>query len=82
MSPEQATALIVAITGLVVALGTVYGQLRGLRRDVRSHHATVDGRMVELLTLSQLAAEKQGELAGRDFATRSGAQSPSSSSSS
>lgn len=82
MSPEQATALVVAITGLVVALGTVYGQIRGLRQDVRSHHATVDGRMVELLTLSQLAAKKQGELEGRDFVTRSPGQSASSSSSS
>lgn len=69
MTPEQATALVIAITGLLAAFGTVYNQVRGLRRDIRSHQELIDGRMADLLTLGQLAAKRQGELEGRDYAT-------------
>lgn len=60
MTPEQATALIVAVTGLVAALGVVAVQLRQV-------HTMVNGRMAELIESTRSAAAKEGELAGRDF---------------
>lgn len=63
MTPEQATALIVAVTGLVAAIAAATVQIRGLRRDV-------NGRMTQLLERSESAARKLGELEGRDFMRR------------
>ncbi len=61
MTPEQAAALIVAITGLVGALGAVFVQLR-------QTHSLINSRMTELVETTKLAAQARGELAGRDFA--------------
>ena len=63
MSAEQATALIVALTGLVGAIGLLMRQIGELRRDL-------NGRLEQLLESTSAAAHKQGELAGRDFARR------------
>jgi hypothetical protein len=63
MSPEQATALIVAITGLVGALGIVLHNIAELRKDL-------NGRLQELIDARVEAAQKRGELAGRDFVHR------------
>ncbi len=64
MSAEQATALLVALTGLVGALSVLVVQLRQMRKDL-------NGRLTELVETTKLAASKTGELAGRDFAARS-----------
>lgn len=64
MSAEQATALIVAVTGLVAAVGAVYAQLR-------QTHALMNSRMTELLSRTEEASAKLGELRGRDFAASS-----------
>ncbi len=61
MTAEQATALIVAVTGLVAALGVIIAQLR-------QTHGLVNSRMSQLLETTQLANQKIGELRGRDFA--------------
>lgn len=60
MTPEQGTALVVAITGLLGAIGLLIGQLVALRRDI-------NGKMEELVRHASAAAEKRGELAGRDY---------------
>lgn len=59
MSPEQFTALIVAVTGLIAAVGVVLAQ-------VRQTHNLVNSRMTELLDATKLASQKTGELQGRD----------------
>lgn len=59
MTPEQATALIVAVTGLVGALGVVFAQLR-------QTHKLINSRMTELIETTKLASLKTGELEGRD----------------
>jgi len=61
---EQATGLLVAVTGLVGAVGVLVVQLRSLRKDL-------NGRLTQLLAVAEQAARKDGELAGRDFSTRS-----------
>jgi hypothetical protein len=61
MSPEQATALIVAVTGLIAAIGVVAVQLVQVKKQI-------NGRLTELIATTKLAAQKDGELAGRDFA--------------
>jgi hypothetical protein len=61
LTAEQATALIVAVTGLVAALGAIYAQLR-------QTHGLINGRMQELVDSTRLAAAKQGEMDGRDWA--------------
>lgn len=62
MSIEGLTGLIVAITGLVAAIGVLVVQVKGLRRDI-------NGRISQLLEAHGQAERKEGELAGRDFAT-------------
>jgi hypothetical protein len=64
MSPEQATALVAAITGLIVALGVFVVQIRQVSSQL-------NGRLSQLLAVANAAAMKEGELAGRDFSTRS-----------
>ena len=67
MSAEQATALIVAATGMIVAVTACFAQLR-------QTHALLDGRMTALLEQTKLASQKTGELDGRDLeAARSAA---------
>jgi hypothetical protein len=63
VSAEQATALLVALTGLVGALSVLVVQLRQMRKDL-------NGRLTELVETTKLAATKTGELAGRDFSDR------------
>lgn len=60
MTPEQVVAIVGALTALAVAVAGVILQVRGLA-------ASVNGRMGEMLRLAQLAAEKKGELEGRDY---------------
>ena len=61
MSPEQLVALVVALSGLLGAIGIVIGQVAALRRDI-------NGRLTQLLEATAAHAAKEGELAGRDFA--------------
>lgn len=63
MTAEQATALLVALTGLIGAIAAVIVQIRGLRKDL-------NGRVTELLVESTAAAHRHGELEGRDFMRR------------
>jgi hypothetical protein len=60
MTPEQFTALIVALTGLIAAVGAVWAQLR-------QTHKLMNGRMTELLDATKLSGQATGELLGRDF---------------
>lgn len=57
MTPEQATALIVAISGLIGALGVVFAQLR-------QTHALINSRMTELIDTTKLAAQLGGQKEG------------------
>jgi len=59
LSVEGLTALIIAVTGLVGALGAVFVQLR-------QTHSLINSRMTELIETTKLASGKAGELAGRD----------------
>jgi hypothetical protein len=63
VTPEQATALVIAATGLVGAIGVLVAQLHQLRKDI-------NGRLTELVASTELAAQKTGELAGRDWHER------------
>lgn len=58
MSPEQFVAVLVALTGLVAAVGVAIVQIMSLRK-------AVDGRLSELVEATRLGATKQGEMSGR-----------------
>lgn len=60
VAPESAVAIIGAITALVVALTAMLVQLGKLRQEV-------NGRLTQLIAEATDAARKQGELEGRDF---------------
>lgn len=59
-------AILTATTALVTAIGGLALQLRSLRSVVERNHDLINGRVGELLTATQLAALKEGELRGRD----------------
>lgn len=63
MTSDQATALIIAITGLVGALTAMFVQLRQV-------HKTLNGRLTELVQAAGEKEHKIGELEGRDFIRR------------
>jgi len=63
MTPEQLVAILVAITGVLGAIGILIGQIRQLRHEV-------NGRLSELLFVTAAAAHKEGEMMGRDFPTQ------------
>lgn len=63
MSAEQATALIVAVTGLVGAIGAVIVQVRLLRKDL-------NGRVSQLIEAATVSSHRKGEMEGRDFMRR------------
>ena len=68
MTPEQFTAILAALAGLITAAAMLVGAVRGLRSEFRATRELVNGKMTELLAVTQLAARKEGELQGRDFA--------------
>lgn len=63
MTPEQAIALIGALTALVTAVSAAVYQLARLRGDL-------NGRMSQLIDAAAAASHKQGEMEGRDFMQR------------
>ena len=63
MTPEQITALLAGLAGVLVALGSVFHNISELRKDI-------NGRMSQLLEEHSAAARKEGELAGRDYAIK------------
>lgn len=63
MTPEQLVAILVAISGVLGAVGILIGEIRKLRYDL-------NGRLSEYLHAAATAARKEGELAGRDYAHR------------
>jgi hypothetical protein len=63
VSPEQITAILTGITGIIVALGVVVHNLVELRRSL-------NGRLSQLVDATREAAVKQGELQGRDYANK------------
>jgi hypothetical protein len=69
MSPEQLVAILVALTGVLTAVGILIGQVRTLRHDI-------NGRLSDLVEATRVASLKEGELVGRDHA-QSAAASPS-----
>lgn len=60
MSAEQIVALVIAITGLLSAVGVVIAQVAALRRDL-------NGRLSQLLEETRERATKEGELRARDY---------------
>jgi hypothetical protein len=60
LSVEQFIALMGAMTALITTLGGILVQLRAT-------HTLVNSRMTELVETTKLAAQKSGELVGRDF---------------
>jgi hypothetical protein len=70
VTPEQATALIIAISGLIGALGAVFAQLR-------QTHGLINSRMTELIDTTKLAAQLSGQIEGTERErTRLGRVSP------
>jgi hypothetical protein len=69
MTPEQFTAIVVAITGLIAAVGAVFVQLR-------QTHSLLNGRMTQLIEQTKIAATASGEMAGRDFEQSKTAAAP------
>lgn len=63
MTVEQVVAAVGALTALIVATTALLVQVTKLRGEV-------NGRLSELVAHAVEAAEKRGELAGRDFAAR------------
>jgi len=63
MTPEQFTAILVALGGLV-------GAVAALLVAVHNLHDAVDGRLQQLLDAAVESAAKDGELRGRDFMRR------------
>ncbi len=61
MTSEQLVAVLVALAGLVTAMGVLIGQIVQLRKEV-------DGRLSQLVEATRGAALKEGELRGRDHA--------------
>lgn len=61
MTPEQIAALCAGIAAIVGAVTVLVQQMSHLRRDV-------NGRMEDLLEKTAIAARREGELAGRDWA--------------
>jgi hypothetical protein len=66
VSAEQLVAILTATTALLGALGAIFAQLLALRHQMQANHELINGRVAELLTTTQLAALKEGELRGRD----------------
>lgn len=60
MSPEQITAILTGVGGIIVAVTALVVQLRLIRKDL-------NGRLTQLIDTAALAAAKDGELKGRDF---------------
>lgn len=63
MTPEQFTAVMAALAGLVAAVTALLVAVHNL-------HDAVNGRLTQLLAEREAAAHKQGELEGRDFMSR------------
>jgi hypothetical protein len=61
---------VLATTRLVAAVHQNTVAVKDGATQTRITHELVNGKMGELVTLAQLAARKQGELEGRDFAAR------------
>jgi len=70
VNTAELTALIVAVTGLIGALGALFVQLRQL-------HGLVNGRMTQLLEQTKIASASAGELVGRDYQASSETAAPS-----
>lgn len=60
MSPEQIGAIAAGVVAIIGALTGMFVQVAKLR-------AEVNGRLSQLLEQATAAAEKRGELRGRDF---------------
>jgi vacuolar-type H+-ATPase subunit B/Vma2 len=67
MTPDQFTAVIIALTGLVTALGAIFVQLR-------QTHSLINSRMTQLVAETKLAGTLAGQIEGREQeATRAAA---------
>ncbi len=69
MTPEQLVAVLVALTGLLGALGILIRQVGELRKDL-------NGRMEQFLVSTRDAAHRQGEMAGRDWMAAQAVKEP------
>ena len=63
MTVAEITGLVVALSSLVASLGIVLHNIAELRKDL-------NGRLQELIDARVEAAQKRGELDGRDFVHR------------
>jgi hypothetical protein len=60
VTPEQLVAVLVAVAGVLTAVGIVIQQLAALRKDL-------NGRLTQLLEETRMRAMKEGELRARDY---------------
>lgn len=60
MTPEQVTALIVAIGALFTAVGGLCGAVAVLWRAVETNRHAIDGRVDELVSTSRVAGHAEG----------------------
>lgn len=63
MTPEQFVAIMGGLTLLIGAVVQLLVAVKGL-------HTAVNGRLTQLLAAETARAQKEGELAGRDFMAR------------
>jgi hypothetical protein len=69
VSPEQLAAILVALAGLLTAVGVVLGQIVALRREM-------DGRLTQLLELTATSSHAAGVLEERGTARAVGSRTP------
>jgi hypothetical protein len=60
LSPEQTTALIVAIGGLVTAVAGLIGAVAALWQKVNANKRAIDGRIDQLLATTRVAGHAEG----------------------
>lgn len=61
MSPEQLVAILGGLAGVIIAMALLVQRIGELRKDL-------NGRLEQLLEQTRAAAQREGELAGRDWA--------------
>lgn len=60
MTPEQATALIIAIGALFTAVGGLCGAVAVLWKAVETNRHAIDGRVDQLVSTSRVAGHAEG----------------------
>lgn len=67
MTPEQATALIVAVATLATALTGLLGAVVVLFQRVEQNRKAIDGRVDQLISTARIAGHAEGIVLGREL---------------